>query len=224
MSEEYAYQRRAMLLKLEQRGIRERSVLDALAAIPRERFVRPHLRSQAYADFALPIGSEQTISQPWAVARMTELLRLEARHSVLEIGTGSGYQTAVLAQLAQWVYSLEQAPELARAAIGRLRALGIENVKIQSFDGSVGWSDRAPFDRILVTAGAPEAPPPLLEQLAVGGRLVIPEGDRRHQRLIVYRKLRQGVRRQEAERVSFVPLLGRHGWSEGGKTSSREAE
>ena len=201
-----------MVRKLSERGIRDERVLEALGEVPRELFVKEHLRSQAYEDFALPIGSEQTISQPWIVARMSELLRLERRHSVLEIGTGSGYQTAVLAHLAQWVYSLERVSELARSAIARLRELGIENVKIQAFDGSLGWSDRAPFDRILVTAGAPVAPPPLLEQLAVGGRMVVPEGSRDRQRLVVYRKLRQGVRREEGEPVSFVPLTGRHGW------------
>lgn len=215
MRDDFAFQRRDMLRKLGQRGIRDERVLAAMDAVPRERFVKEHLHPQAYAEFALPIGSEQTISQPWAVARMTELLRLEKRHSVLEIGTGSGYQTAILAHLSQWVYSLERIPELAREAIRRLRELKVENVKIQSFDGSVGWSDRAPFDRILVTAGAPQAPPPLLEQLAVGGRMVVPEGDREAQRLVVYRKLRHGVRRQEGDPVSFVPLTGRHGWVAG---------
>jgi len=206
-----------MVRKLEERGIRDERVLEALGELPRELFVKEHLRRQAYQDFALPIGSEQTISQPWIVARMTELLKLERRHSVLEIGTGSGYQTAILARLAQWVYSLERVSELASLAIRRLRELGVDNVKIQSFDGSVGWSDRAPFDRILVTAGAPAAPPPLLEQLAVGGRMVVPEGGREKQRLVVYRKLRQGVRREAGETVSFVPLTGRHGW--GGEDS-----
>ncbi len=202
-----------MVRKLAERGIRDPRVLEAMAEVRRELFVGEHLRSQASGDFALPIGGGQTISQPWAVARMTELLRVGKSHSVLEVGTGSGYQTAVLARLAQWVYSLENVAELARQAIGRLRELGVDNVKIQSFDGSVGWSDRAPFDRILVTAGAPQAPPPLLEQLSIGGRMVVPEGDREGQQLVVYRKLRQGVRREPGEAVSFVPLTGRHGWA-----------
>jgi protein-L-isoaspartate(D-aspartate) O-methyltransferase len=207
------YQRRVMVRKLrEELGIRDERVLAAMAEVPRERFVGDHMKRQAYENFALPIGSEQTISQPWVVARMSELLRVDERHSVLEIGTGSGYQTAILARLARLVYSLERVGSLASQAIARLRELGYDNVKVQSFDGSVGWSDRAPFDRILVTAGAPKAPPPLLDQLTVGGRLVIPEGDRESQRLVVYRKLRQGARREVGEAVSFVPLTGRHGW------------
>ncbi len=215
MSEDLSFQRRAMLRKLGERGIRDTRVLEAMGEVPREHFVKSHLQRQAYEDFALPIGNEQTISQPWIVARMTELLRLEQRHSVLEIGTGSGYQTAVLARLAQWVYSLERVPELASRAIRRLRDLGVENVKVQSFDGSIGWSARAPFDRILVTAAAPKAPSPLLDQLAVGGRMIVPEGERERQRLVVYRKLRQGMRREVGEPVSFVPLTGRHGWGGG---------
>ncbi len=212
MTEDFGFRQRTMVRKLEEKGIRDARVLAAMAEVPRELFVGEHLRSQAYEDFALPIGGGQTISQPWVVARMTELLRLDESHSVLEIGTGSGYQTAVLAKLAQWVYSLERVGDLARRAIRRLRELGFDNVKIQSFDGSIGWSDRAPFDRILVTAGAPKAPPPLLDQLAVGGRMVVPEGGRDRQRLVVYRKLRHGVRREVGEGVSFVPLTGRHGW------------
>lgn len=212
MTDDFSFQRRTMVRKLGERGIRDEAVLRAMGKVPRELFVRDHLRRQAYEEFALPIGSGQTISQPWVVARMTELLRLDGSHSVLEIGTGTGYQTAVLARLAQWVYSLELVAELARQAIRRLRELGIDNVKIQSFDGSIGWSDQAPFDRILVTAGAPTAPPPLLEQLATGGRMVVPEGDRESQRLVVYRKLRHGVRKEAREAVSFVPLTGRHGW------------
>lgn len=181
--------------------------------VPRHRFVPAHLETQAYADFALPIGSEQTISQPYVVARMSELLRLTADHSVLEIGTGSGYQTAILAKLARRVYSLERVGVLAREAIARLRELGVDNVKIQTFDGTIGWSEAAPFDRILVTAAAPRVPPPLLEQLSVGGRMVIPEGGRDEQRLVSYRKLRGGgARREEWDAVSFVPLIGRHGW------------
>ena len=215
MSEDYRYQRERMVRELgDEGGIRDRRVLDAMLEVPRHRFVRRHLRAQSYGDFALPIGRQQTISQPWVVARMTELLRLAPEHTVLEIGTGSGYQTAVLARLAKRVYSLERIPELAREAIARIRELGFDNVKIQSFDGTVGWSDKAPFERILVTAGAPRAPAPLLDQLAVGGRLVVPEGGRESQRLAIYRKLRHGARRQEAESVSFVPLTGRHGWAE----------
>lgn len=194
-------------------GIRDRAVLTAMLEVPRHRFVPPHLEPQAYGDFALPIGEKQTISQPFIVARMSELLRLDGEQTVLEIGTGSGYQTAILAKLARRVYSLERVPSLAREAIARLRELGIDNVKVQVFDGTVGWSEAAPFERILVTAAAPRAPEPLLEQLGVGGRMVIPEGSRERQRLVSYRKLRGGgARREEWEAVSFVPLIGRHGW------------
>ncbi len=212
MTDRYSYQRRLMVQLIEKKGVRDRRVLDAMLQIPRHRFVPEHVRTRAYGDHALPIGLDQTISQPYIVARMTELLAVEADHSVLEVGTGSGYQTAILAQLARRVYSLERVSDLAHRAIQRMRALGLDNVKIQAFDGTVGWSDVAPFDRIMVTAGAPKVPPPLLEQLRVGGRLLIPEGDRSEQLLVVYRKLRQGNRRIVGEAVTFVPLIGRHGW------------
>jgi len=209
----YSYQRRRMVELVASRGIQDERVLQALGEIPRHLFVPEHMRTQAYGDHALPIGSSQTISQPYIVARMTEMLKVSADHTVLEIGTGSGYQTAILAKLARTVYSLERLPDLAHKAIGQMRALGLDNVKIQTFDGTVGWSEVAPFDRIMVTAGAPKAPSPLLDQLRAGGRLLIPEGDRSQQSLVVYRKLRQGgVRRTVGEPVAFVPLIGRHGW------------
>lgn len=201
-----------MVRLVEARGVRDARVLGAMREIPRHMFVPEHMKTQAYGDHALPIGAKQTISQPYVVARMTELLKVESDHSVLEVGTGSGYQTAILSKLARRVFSLERISDLAHHAIDRMRQLGLENVKIQTFDGTVGWSDMAPFDRILVTAGAPKAPQPLLEQLRPGGLLLIPEGGRDEQRLVVYRKLRQGVRRSEGESVMFVPLLGRHGW------------
>jgi protein-L-isoaspartate(D-aspartate) O-methyltransferase len=202
-----------MVEQLSRRGIRDPRVLAAMRKVPRHRFVRQHLWGQAYGEFALPLAASQTISQPWVVARMSELLAVADEHKVLEIGTGSGYQTAVLAQLARWVFSLERVGELARQAIQRMRELEIENVKIQTFDGTVGWSEMAPYDRILVTAAAPVAPPPLLEQLAPGGRLLLPEGERKGQRLALYVKDRFGaLERQEAEEVAFVPLVGRHGW------------
>jgi protein-L-isoaspartate(D-aspartate) O-methyltransferase len=197
---------------IEARGVRDPRVLEAMREVPRHIFVREHLRGQAYEDFALPIEEGQTISQPYVVARMTELLDLDREHSVLEIGTGSGYQTLILARLVRRVYSLERVALLARKAIERLRPFGLDNVKIQAFDGTVGWSDVAPFDRILVTAGAPEVPSPLLDQLRLGGKLVVPEGDRREQRLVVYEKTEEGVRREIGEAVAFVPLVGRHGW------------
>jgi len=209
------YLRERMVRELvESRGVRDERVLAAMREVPRHLFVREHLMSQAYGDHALPIGAAQTISQPFVVARMSELLEIDPAHKVLELGTGSGYQTAILARLARWVYSLERIPELAHQAIHRMRQLGILNVKIQAFDGTIGWSEVAPFDRILVTAGAPDAPRPLLEQLAPKGRLLVPEGERRKQRLVLYERLAKGIRRRELDEVAFVPLLGRFGWTE----------
>ena len=199
------------------RGVRDERVLEAMAEVPRHLFVREHLRRKAYGDHALPIEGSQTISQPYVVARMTEMLRIEAGHKVLEIGTGSGYQTAILARLAKWVYTLERVPELAKAAIERMRRFGFDNVKVMIFDGSMGWAEAAPYDRILVTAGAPAAPEPLIDQLGGGGRLLIPEGDRLTQRLVLYRRTPKGVVREPGEEVAFVPLLGRHGWDREGK-------
>ena len=209
----YEYNRHRMVAKhIEARGVKDPRVLDAMRKAPRHLFMREHLQGQAYEDFALPIERGQTISQPYVVARMTELLQVEADHSVLEIGTGSGYQTLILAMLARRVYSLERIAELARRAIERLRPFQLDNVKIQAFDGTVGWSDVGPFDRIMVTAGAPEVPRPLLEQLKPGGRLVIPEGRRSGQRLLVYHRTEDGVEYEVGEGVTFVPLIGRHGW------------
>jgi protein-L-isoaspartate(D-aspartate) O-methyltransferase len=216
---DYAVQRERMVRELvAARGVSDAKVLAAMRKVPRHLFVRDHLRSQAYGDHALPIGSAQTISQPYVVARMTEILELAPHHSVLEIGTGSGYQTAILALLARRVYSLERIAELAQQAIPRIRQMGLENVKIQVFDGTVGWSEWAPYDRILVAAGAPKVPEPLLEQLAPGGSLLVPEGPRQAQRLVLYRKSARGeLRRKEGEEVAFVPLVGRHGWKDGGQ-------
>jgi protein-L-isoaspartate(D-aspartate) O-methyltransferase len=219
MSDAHAAQRERMIRDhIAARGVKDERVLAALRKVPRHLFVKDHLRTQAYGDHALPIGSAQTISQPYIVARMTELLEVQPSSSVLEIGTGSGYQTAILALLARRVYSLERVPELAQQAIPRMRQLGLDNVKIQVFDGTVGWSEWAPYDRILVTAGAPKVPEPLLDQLAPGGVLVIPEGQMQAQKLVIYRKSARGeVRRREGEEVAFVPLLGRHGWKVGEK-------
>lgn len=212
---DFSYQRERMVRdQIAARGIRDERVLAALRSVPRHLFVREHLRSRAYGDHALPTGSGQTISQPYIVARMTELLELSPEDSVLEVGTGTGYQTAILAHLARRVYSLERVSDLAREAIVRMRELGLTNVKIQVFDGTVGWSEFAPYDAILVTAGAPRVPEPLLDQLAVDGRLVLPEGDRVQQRLVVYTKDRRGqILRRSGEPVAFVPLIGRHGWA-----------
>ena len=212
----YRYSRQRMVEKhIKGRGIIDPRVLDVMGQVPRHLFVREHMRSQAYGDHALPTEQGQTISQPYIVARMTELLDVRSDHSVLEIGTGSGYQTIVLAYLARVVYSLERIPELARKAIERTRLFQLDNVKIQAFDGTVGWSEWAPYDRILVTAGAPELPKPLMDQLKPDGRLVIPEGNREQQELVVYDKTGNGYERHAMEPVMFVPLVGRYGWQEG---------
>ncbi len=211
------YARDRMLRDLEAKGIRDQRVLEAMRAVPRHDFVDKALGARAYKDYALRIGEGQTISAPWIVARMTELLELEKEHSVLEIGTGSGYQTAVLAQLARVVYSIERVSALARQAVQRIQALGFDNVKIQVFDGSIGFSDRAPYDRILVTAGAPDVPPPLIEQLAPRGRMVIPVGEHGNQRLVLLERDAWGAaKKRVGEAVSFVPLLGRHGFERPG--------
>ena len=203
-----------MIRLLERKGIADKRVLGAMAAVPREFFIPSNLETQAYRDVALPIGNGQTISQPYVVARMTELLRVGEEDSVLEIGTGSGYQTAILAHLGQRVFSLERIPELAREAVNRLKSMALDNVKVHVFDGTVGWSEMAPFNRILVTAGAPRVPAALLDQLAEQGRLVVPEGDREIQRLTVYDKSGDEVVKQAGEPVAFVPLIGRDGWGD----------
>ncbi len=210
----YKYRRERMVRKqIEARGVSDPRVLEVMREAPRHLFVREHLRGQAYEDFALPIECSQTISQPYVVARMTEMLDLDPTHSVLEIGTGSGYQTLILARLAARVYSLERIAELARRAIERLRPFGLDHVKIQAFDGTVGWSDVGPFDRVIVTAAAPRVPKPLLDQLKEGGKLVVPEGSRGGQHLVLYQKTAEGLEKEAGEAVAFVPLIGRHGFS-----------
>jgi protein-L-isoaspartate(D-aspartate) O-methyltransferase len=198
------------------RGIRDPRVLDAMAAVPRERFVDASLWPRAYGDHALPTIEGQTISQPWIVARMLELAELAPEHRVLEIGTGSGYQTALLARLADRAYSIERVASLLRAARARLDALGVVNAVLRHGDGSLGWREFAPYARVLVTAAAPRVPRALLEQLDERGVLVIPVGGPRLQYLEVWR--RTGSHRWEHVRHSecrFVPLLGRDAWPEG---------
>src|SRR2546421_9143778 len=158
-------------------GIKKDSVLEAMRSVPRHFFVTEALRGRAYDDNALPINFNQTISQPFIVARMTELLELDKQSRVLEIGAGSGYQTAILAQLASQVYAIERIGELAREAQGRIRELGIYNATVKAFDGTLGWNAYAPYDAILVAAGGPRIPDPLVTQLKAGGRLVIPIGE-----------------------------------------------
>jgi protein-L-isoaspartate(D-aspartate) O-methyltransferase len=202
-----------MLRHLRRLGIRDSRVLDAMAHVPREEFVRASDRDVAYGDHALPIGEGQTISQPYIVARMTELLELNKQSRVLEIGAGSGYQTAVLAQLASQVYAIERIGELAREAQSRIRALNIYNATVKAFDGTLGWKAHSPYDAILVAAGGPLIPEPLIAQLKVGGRLVIPIGETREsQRLVRVIKTETGHKLEEHGPCAFVPLIGQHGW------------
>jgi protein-L-isoaspartate(D-aspartate) O-methyltransferase len=197
---------------LREKGITSEGVLDAFRRVPRHLFVDTMLYAQAYDDNALPIGSGQTISQPYVVALMTQILRLEKDQKILEIGTGSGFQTAILAQFSRRVYTIERNRDLASAALKRLRDMGYENIVFKTGDGTRGWVQHAPFDRIIVTAGAPAIPQELVDQLAVGGRMVIPAGDRCVQDLEVYEKRADGIDKSKAGSVVFVPLIGEKGW------------
>jgi protein-L-isoaspartate(D-aspartate) O-methyltransferase len=204
--------RREMVARyIESRGVDDPRVLEVLRRVPRHRFVPEPLRSKAYGDHSLPIGYGQTISRPYVVGLMTQRLALDPGHKVLEIGTGSGYQTAVLSFLARSVYSLERIDELARSAATVLRSVGCNNVSVKAFDGTYGYPPAAPYDRILVTAGTDEVPEPLLAQLAVGGRLVVPIGPPHRQRLRVIRRRKDHFGQEDGEEVVFVPLLGRFG-------------
>ena len=197
------------------RGVADRRVIDAMLAIPRHIFVEEAMASQAYSDSPLPIGEKQTISQPFIVAKMTEMLELTGRERVLELGTGSGYQAAVLATLADRVYTVERIRPLALKARRALDSLGLLNVNLKIGDGTAGWPEEAPFDAILVTAGAPYLPDCLIEQLAPGGRLVIPVGDRNDQRLVRVRKHQDGsVVKEESIDCRFVRLIGKNGWGD----------
>jgi len=189
------------------RGVRDPRVLAALRTVPRHEFVPPAERGHAYEDRPLPIGAGQTISQPYIVAVMTELLLLEGDERVLEIGTGSGYQAAVLARLAREVYTIEIVPELATRAEADLRRLGFANVHVRQGDGYRGWPEEAPFDAILVTAAPEHVPKPLVDQLAVGGRLVLPVGDF-YQELVLVTRDELGVHEERLLGVRFVPMKG----------------
>lgn len=196
-------------------GIRDPRVLEAMRNVPRHFFVPEALQSRAYGDHALPISANQTISQPFIVARMTELLELDGYSRVLEIGAGSGYQTGVLSQIAAQVYAIERIGELAREAQARIRQLGIYNATVKCFDGTLGWAANAPYDGILVAAGGPTIPGPLIAQLKIGGRLVVPVGEARDsQRLIRVIKTETGPGVEDHGGCAFVPLIGQHGWSE----------
>jgi protein-L-isoaspartate(D-aspartate) O-methyltransferase len=196
------------------RGISDRRVLDTMLKVPRHLFVQEGLAAQAYSDTSLPIGDKQTISQPYMVALMSELLQLQGGERVLEIGTGSGYQAAVLSHLARRVYTIERIPSLASRARKLFDSLGLTNISMKIDDGTLGWESEGPFDAIIVTAGAPDIPQGLLDQLVVGGCLVIPVGDPIDQVLYRVRKQEDGtVAREKSIACRFVRLIGREGWS-----------
>ena len=198
--------------QLARRGISDERVLAAMRRIPRHLFVDEALRDRAYGDHALPIGEEQTISQPYIVALMTSLLQLTGQEKVLEVGTGSGYQTAVLAELARRVCSIERLPRLGQRARALLEGLGYSNVWIRVGSGTLGWPDEAPFDRILVTAGGPSVPPPLFEQLAPGGRMVLPLGDTEAQTLTLVENAAGVMKLTPHGDCKFVRLVGKYAW------------
>jgi len=214
ITDEMTIQRLRMVDKL--RGsykIADERVLGAMSEVPRHLFVSDALRSQAYKDNALPIAGGQTISQPFIVARMSELLNLTGQEKVLEIGAGSGYQTAILACLARKVFAIERLPGLVDDAMRRLQMLGFRNFTLKAADGTEGWSTYMPFDAILVAAGGPEIPQPLVQQLKIGGQLVMPLGeDQRRQNLIRVIRTEKSFRAENFGPCAFVPLIGEHGW------------
>ena len=194
------------------RGIKDAKLIAAVKKIPRHLFVEEALQNQAYSDHPLPIGEKQTISQPYMVALMTEALLLSGKEKVLEIGTGSGYQTAILAELSEKVFSIERIRFLAIRARKLLYELGYFNVEIKIFDGTFGWIEERPFDAIIVTAGSPDIPQPLIDQLAMGGRLVIPVGDAFVQDLFRVTKAEEGIKKEDLGGCRFVKLIGKYGW------------
>lgn len=198
--------------QLLRRGITDARVVDAMRRVPRHLFVEEALRERAYGDHPLPIGEEQTISQPYIVGLMTSLLELTGKEKVLEVGTGSGYQTAVLAALARRVCSIERLPRLAERARRLLEQLGHDNVWVRVGNGTLGWPDEAPFDRILVAAGGPSIPPPLIHQLAEGGRIVAPVGDAMNQTLTVVDNVKGELRTSQHGECKFVKLVGKYAW------------
>jgi protein-L-isoaspartate(D-aspartate) O-methyltransferase len=213
MAQRSAISRDRMVRQLSDYGIRHPAVLKAMRSVPRERFVEEALQAKAYDDSALPIGEKQTISQPWIVARMAELTDPDGKGRVLEVGTGSGYHAAVLAELFELVYTVERSPSLSQRARQTLRTLNIENVHFKIFDGGYGWSEFAPYNAIVVTAAVPQVPEPLMEQLEEGGKLVLPlAGDGEEQ--ILTRVIKRGGRSEQERHGTcrFVPLRGKYGW------------
>jgi protein-L-isoaspartate(D-aspartate) O-methyltransferase len=207
----FSLEREEMIELLRHRGIRDKRLLAAMAKIPRHQFVQGAFLNRAYEDSALPIGMSQTISQPYTVAFMTQALEPHEGDKILEIGTGSGYQAAILAEMGTRVFTIERHMDLLVQARKRLEKLGYR-VASKCGDGTIGWKDFSPFDGILVTAGAPEVPQPLLDQLADGGRLVIPIGDSDIQTLLIIRRVQDRFERAEAGGFKFVPLVGKKGW------------
>jgi protein-L-isoaspartate(D-aspartate) O-methyltransferase len=214
MVDEYQIPRERMIQMLrEHYKIADENVLEVMRRTPRHLFVPEALKSQAYKDNALPIAANQTISQPFIVARMTELLQLNPQSKVLEIGAGSGYQTVILSQLAQEVYAIERVPQLANEAQKRLQSFGIQNVTLRCADGTNGWEANAPYDAILVAAGGPSVPKPLLSQLKIGGKLIVPVGqDQKTQKLIRVTRTADDFQTEDFGACAFVPLIGEHGW------------
>jgi len=209
----YGGYRTQLVAELQAKGIRDLAVLRAIAQVPRHLFVPESLRHRAYEDSALPIAAGQTISQPWVQARSLELARLTGRERVLEIGTGSGYQTALLTQLADQVFSVERIPALAQAAKDALAAAGVRHVTVMVGDGSLGWRPYAPYDAIIVAAASPDVPAPLVDQLTPGGRLILPIGDRDSQTLTLVTRDGDRIRVEPISDVRFVPLLGQFGFA-----------
>lgn len=208
-----AKRQRMVSEQLRRRDIIDPAVLAAFSTVPREAFVAPESERWAYDDAPLSIGHGQTISQPYVVAMTVQALRLTGREKVLEIGTGSGYAAAILGLLAREVHTVERIPELARTAAERLARLGFSNVHVHQGDGTLGWPEAAPYDAIAVAAGAPRPPPSLLQQLAIGGRMVLPHGDALNQRLVrITRKGPEEYVEENLGEVRFVPLLGAEGW------------
>jgi protein-L-isoaspartate(D-aspartate) O-methyltransferase len=201
--------------QLRSRGIRDQRVLEAMAEIPRERFVGPTHQHEAYADHPVPIAAGQTISQPYVVALMTQELDVRSHHRVLDVGAGSGYQTAILARLAGEVFAIERIAELTRSASAVLATLGVDNVTLTTGDGTLGWPEHAPYDRILCGAAAPEVPPAWADQLAEGGRIVTPVGGHDWQMLVAVDKRGGKTTRRDLCGVRFVRLIGQQGWPDG---------
>ena len=206
--------RRRLLDELRAKGISDLAVLRALDLTPRHQFVPTGVRHRAYEDAPLPIGSGQTISQPFVHAMYLQTLKLQGGEKVLEVGTGSGYQTVLLAHLCRKVYSIERIRPLLETARDAITACGVTNVSLLCGDGTYGWPEFAPFDAILVGAGAPSVPQPLVAQLAMGGRLIVPIGGRDDQRLVEFTRTETGTERRDLSPVRFVPLVGEHGWDE----------